>query len=248
MPFMDVKSTAITTEQINNWAKAAGDSENPINVVGDSLIGVASITIEVNNLIVDSQWTSLAFALGFTILTLALVFRDIRYAFLTTIPVGFTVAMQWLVMDAWGLSLSLVTVMIGSILVGVGIDFSKHIANSVKEMCGTLDGNRTASSSTGMSLFEATTVTAMGMTCAFGIEIPAIGPFVTVIIVPPYCSSSLCSSVAASIYSFMVTSNLGLTGGMTAMVKAAGLHTQSQNTNIDALESRYPTLKTDDAW
>ena len=49
---------------------------------------------------------------------LALVFRDIRYALLT-VPVGFTVAMQWLVMDNGGVSLSLVTVMIGSILVGV---------------------------------------------------------------------------------------------------------------------------------
>ena len=248
MPFMDVKSTAITTEQINNWAKAAGDSENPINVLGDSLIGVASITIEVNNLIVDSQWTSLAFALGFTIITLALVFRDIRYAFLTTIPVGFTVAMQWLVMDSWGLSLSLVTVMIGSILVGVGIDFSIHIANRVKEMGGTLDGIRTACSSTGMSLFEATTVTAMGMTCAFGIEIPAIGPFVTVIIVLLIVAALSALLLLPAIYSFMVTSNLGLTGGMTAMVRIAGLNTQSQNTNIDALESRISYSQTDDAW
>ncbi|HCE75500.1 MAG TPA: hypothetical protein DEP04_02640, partial [Dehalococcoidia bacterium] len=93
MPFMDVRGTEETANQINNWAKAAGDSANPIDVLGDRLIGVASVTIEVNNLIVDSQWTTLAFALGFTILTLALVFRDIRYALLTSVPVGFTVAM-----------------------------------------------------------------------------------------------------------------------------------------------------------
>ncbi len=41
MPFMDVKATTVTVEQINNWAKAAGDSENPISVLGDTLIGVA---------------------------------------------------------------------------------------------------------------------------------------------------------------------------------------------------------------
>jgi len=46
----------------------------------------------------------------------------------------------------------------------------------------------------------------------------------------------------------MVTSNLGLTGGMTAMVKTAGLNMQSQNTNIDALESRISYAQTDDAW
>ena len=66
------------------------------------LVGVASVTIEVNNLVVGSQWTSLRtfFRPHMTHnFTLGLVFRDIRYAILTTIPVAFTVFMQWLVMN-----------------------------------------------------------------------------------------------------------------------------------------------------
>ena len=246
MPFMDVKATAATAEQINLWAKAAGDSENPISVLGDTLIGVASITIEVNNLIVDSQWTSLAFALGFTIVTLALVFRDIRYALLTTIPVGFTVAMQWLVMDSGGVTLSLVTVMIGSILVGVGIDFSIHIANRVKELGGTLDAIRSSCASTGMSLFEATTVTAAGLTCAYGIPIEAITPFVTVIIILLIIAALSALLLWPAIYSFMVTSNLGLTGGATAMVKSTGLAQTAINRDIDSIDS--PMDYANDAW
>ena len=245
MPFMDVKGTAATAEQINLRAKQAGDSENPISVLGDTLIGVASITIEVNKLIVESQWTSLAFALGFTIVTLALVFRDIRYALLTTVPVGFTVAMQWLVMDSGGVSLSLVTVMIGSILVGVGIDFSIHIANRVKELGGSLDSIRTACASTGMSLFEATTVTAMGMTCAYKIPIDAITPFVTVIIVLLVIAALSALLLLPAIYSFMVTSNLGLTGGASAMVKSSGL-TQGPRKDFDTLETSFDYAN--DAW
>ena len=99
-----------------------------------------------------------------------------------------------------------------------------------------------------MSLFEATTVTAMGMTCAFGIEIPAIGPFVRVIIVLLIVAALSALLLLPAIYSFMVTSNLGLTGGMTAMVRTAGLHTQSQNSNIDVLETRISYTQTDDAW
>ncbi|MEL0336645.1 MAG: hypothetical protein VXA63_06110, partial [Euryarchaeota archaeon] len=117
MPFMDVKSTERAVSQIDNYAAqdtAAG------GVTSTRLIGVASVTIEVNNLVVGSQWDSLFYALLFTVLTLGLVFRDIRYAILTTLPVTFTVFMQWLVMDQGSVSLSLVTVMIGSILVGVG--------------------------------------------------------------------------------------------------------------------------------
>ena len=86
------------------------------------------------------------------------------------------------------------------------------------------------------------------MTCAFGIEIPAIGPFVTVIIVLLIVAALSALLLLPAIYAFMVTSNLGLTGDMTAMVRTAGLNTQSQNTNIDALESRISYSQTDDAW
>ena len=248
MPFMDVQSTKKTANQINSWAKAAGDSSNPIDVLGDSLIGVASVTIEVNNLIVDSQWTSLAFALGFTILTLALVFRDIRYALLTTIPVGFTVAMQWLVMDSGGVSLSLVTVMIGSILVGVGIDFSIHIANRVKELGGTIEAIRTSCASTGMSLFEATTVTAAGLTCAYGIPIEAITPFVTVIIILLIIAALSALLLLPAIFSFMVNYNLGLTGGVETMVKTAGLRRAIARDDVDSIDAALIHGHTKDAW
>jgi predicted RND superfamily exporter protein len=248
MPFMDVQSTKKTANQINAWAKAAGDSANPIDVLGDSLIGVASVTIEVNNLIVDSQWTSLAFALGFTILTLALVFRDVRYALLTTIPVGFTVAMQWLVMDSGGVSLSLVTVMIGSILVGVGIDFSIHIANRVKELGGSIEAIRTSCASTGMSLFEATTVTAAGLTCAYGIPIEAITPFVTVIIVLLVIAALSSLLLLPAIFSFMVNSNFGLTGGVETMVKAAGLRRSIAREDADSIDAALAYGRSKDTW
>ena len=248
MPFMDVQSTKKTANQINAWAKAAGDSANPIDVLGDSLIGVASVTIEVNNLIVDSQWTSLAFALGFTIVTLALVFRDIRYALLTTIPVGFTVAMQWLVMDSGGVSLSLVTVMIGSILVGVGIDFSIHIANRVKELGGTIEAIRTSCASTGMSLFEATTVTAAGLTCAYGIPIEAITPFVTVIIILLVVAALSALLLLPAIFSFMVNYNFGLSGGVETMVKTAGLRRAIAKEDADSIDAALAYGRSKDAW
>ena len=195
----------------------------------------------------ESQWTSLAFALGFTIMTLALVFRDIRYALLTTVPVGFTVATQWMVMDGWGVSLSLVTVMIGSILVGVGIDFSIHIANRVKELGGSIEAIKTSCASTGMSLFEATTVTALGLTCAYRIPIEAIKPFVTVIIILLIVAALSALLLLPAIYSFMVTSKLGLTGGADSMVKAAGLKMKSM-VSEDARSQMSSLSNQEDAW
>jgi predicted RND superfamily exporter protein len=179
---------------------------------------------------------------------LALVFRDLRYALLTTVPVGFTVGMQWIVMDSNGVPLNLVTVMIGSILVGVGVDFSIHIANRVKELGGTLDAIKMACASTGMSLAEATTVTAMGMSCAFFIPIPAIKPFVAVIIVLLIVAALSALLLLPAIYSIMVKTNWGLTGGVQSMVKNAGLRRAVARDEIDALDASLILGNTEEAW
>ena len=245
MPFMDVVGTETATNLVNKHAANSGlggTTGTP------ELIGVASVTIEVNNLIVGSQWSSLGFALLFTIITLGLVFRDILYSLLTTIPVGFTVAMQWMIMDAGGVQLSLVTVMIGSILVGVGVDFSIHIANRVRELGGKLEAIKSACASTGMSLFEATTVTAAGMTCAFGINIPAIKPFITVIIVLLIIAAISALILLPAIYSIMVKSNVNLTGGVSRMVKTAGLKRAIERDEADAIDATLIIGRSDDAW
>ena len=245
MPFMDVKNTeeAVTGKGgINYWA------ENTPGVESSPLVGVASVTIEVNNLIVDSQWTSLGFALLFTVLTLGLVFRDLRFALLTTIPVGFTVAMQWLAMDSLGVPLSLVTVMVGSILVGVGIDFSIHIANRVKEQGGTMEAVQVACASTGMSLFEATTVTAAGLTCAYQIPIDAIHPFVTVIIILLIVAALSALLLLPAIYALLIKSNIGLTGGVETMVKTAGLRRAIARDEADSIDASILIGSSDDAW
>jgi len=245
MPFMDVVGTETATNLVNKHAANSGlggTTGTP------ELIGVASVTIEVNNLIVGSQWSSLGFALLFTVITLGLVFRDILYSLLTTIPVGFTVAMQWMIMDAGGVQLSLVTVMIGSILVGVGVDFSIHIANRVRELGGNLEAIKSACASTGMSLFEATTVTAAGMTCAFGINIPAIKPFITVIIVLLIIAAISALILLPAIYAVMVKANVNLTGGVSRMVKTAGLKRAIERDEADAIDATLIIGKSDDAW
>lgn len=243
MPFMDVKSTEAAASQIDTFA--AQDTSG--GITSTKLVGVASVTIEVNELIVGSQWNSLGFALLFTVLTLGLVFRDVQYAILTTIPVAFTVFMQWMVMDSGDVTLSLVTVMIGSILVGVGVDFSIHIANRVRELGGSLDAIRIACASTGMSLAEATTITALGLTCAYWIPIPAIKPFVDVIIILLIVAAISALFLLPAIYALLVKANISLSGGSSNMARAAGLRrtlTREESSVIDATL----VMGSDDAW
>ncbi len=244
MPFLDVKSTERAVSQIDNYA--AQDTATG-GVTSTRLIGVASVTIEVNNLVVGSQWDSLFYALLFTVLTLGLVFRDIRYAILTTLPVTFTVFMQWLVMDQGSVSLSLVTVMIGSILVGVGVDFSIHIANRVKELGGSVDAIRIACASTGMSLTEAVTVTIAGMFCAYYIPIPAIAPFIDVIIILLILAAISALILLPAIYSLLVKANISLTGGSGTMAKAAGLRRTLTREQGDIMDATL-VMDSQDAW
>ena len=161
MPYLPVAATSEMVDSVDKYASqfegtSIGDAANP-------LAGVASTAIEVNELIVNSQWTSLGFAVILTLITLAIVFKNVQYSIWTTSPVIATVAMQWLVMWQMDVPLSLVTVMIGSILVGVGVDFSIHIANRIRELGGGIEAIRSAAIGTGMSLFEAAVVTTLGM-------------------------------------------------------------------------------------
>ena len=155
--------------------------------------------------------------------------------------------MQWLVMDQGSVSLSLVTVMIGSILVGVGVDFSIHIANRVKELGGSVDAIRIACASTGMSLTEAVTVTVAGMFCAYYIPIPAIAPFIDVIIILLILAAISALILLPAIYSLLVKANISLTGGSGTMAKAAGLRRTLTREQGDIMDATL-VMDSQDAW
>lgn len=247
---MPVKETESSAALINKASIASKSNDPPFE--SSALIGVAAVTIDVNNLIVGSQWQSLGFALLFTVVTLGFVFRDAKYAILTTMPVVFTVAMQWFVMDIQDVTLSLVTVMIGSILVGVGVDFSIHIANRVRELGGDLEAIQDACASTGMSLFEATVVTSAGLMTAYLIPIPALKPFVTVIIILLTFAALSALILLPAIYTTFIKQGWGLSGGSHAMQRRAGLAGGSQAiaARRDAAESYDAVLigSADDTW
>jgi predicted RND superfamily exporter protein len=242
MPFMNVKETQTAVDEINIYA----EQSYPGGISSSPLIGVAAVTIAVNELIVGSQWTSLGFALIATLFTLAVVFRDPRFALLTTLPVVFTVAMQWLVMQQMDVTLSLVTVMIGSILVGVGIDFSIHIANRIREQGGTIEAVREACTTTGMSLIEAVFVTCLGLATAFFIPIPALKPFVLTIIILLIVAASSALLLLPAIFTFLIESGVGLVGGSASMMRAARLIAKGEDEEVVLAA---PTQRTDhDSW
>ena len=228
MPFIPVADTSKSVDSVNE--KAASFS-GPYGESAEDLTGVAATAIEVNELIVGSQWTSLGFAIILTLITLAVVFKDIRYSIWTTSPVIATVALQWLVMWRMDVPLSLVTVMIGSILVGVGVDFSIHIANRIRELGGGIQAIRSAAVGTGMSLFEAAVVTSLGMFTAYNIPIPEIQPFITVILILLWVAAASALILLPAIFVTLEKMGIGAVSGSNNMAKKLGLIRTHQATD-----------------
>ena len=243
MPFVPVAETSEAVSLVNEYASR--DYQG--NIYAGDLTGVAATAIAVNELIVGSQWSSLGFAVILTLMTLAIVFKDIRFSFWTTAPVIATVALQWLVMWQMDVNLSLVTVMIGSILVGVGVDFSIHISNRIRELGGGIEAIRTSTVSTGMSLFEAATVTTLGMVTAYQIPIPEIQPFITVIIILLWIAAASALILLPAIFVLLEEIGIGSTGGTSSMARKLGLGKVSSRGDIDVVDA---TLIPDrgDAW
>ena len=110
-------------------------------------------------------------------------------------------------------TLSLVTVMIGSILVGVGVDFSIHISNRIRELGGGINAIKSAAIGTGMSLFEAAVVTSLGMITAYQIPIPEIKPFITVILILLWVAAASALILLPAIFVTLEKMGIGAGGG-----------------------------------
>ena len=111
-----------------------------------------------------------------------------------------------------------------------------------------MEAVQVACASTGMSLFEATTVTAAGLTCAYQIPIDAIHPFVTVIIVLLIVAALSALLLLPAIYALLIKSNIGLTGGVETMVKTAGLRRAIARDEADSIDASILIGSSDDAW
>jgi predicted RND superfamily exporter protein len=87
---------------------------------------------------------------------------------------------------ATGISLSPITIVIASIMIGIGIDYGVHISYRVREEISKgyskMDAAKIAIEKTGLSLMEAALTTTFGMSSIFFLGIASLSEFVIVII------------------------------------------------------------------
>ncbi len=178
MPAMDAARTEKAVKAINKVVEdyQAGKSTS-------KLTGFAALIVAVNNLIMYNSLFSLFVALIVVFFVLIIIFRSLRLAALTMIPVSMVVAWEPLTLGMTGIDLNLITAMIGSIIVGIGIDYGIHMTERIRESGEDFPGIRKSVETSGFTFFEATATIVAGLLSIFLINIQSIQEFITMVII-----------------------------------------------------------------
>lgn len=200
MPNMDIVATAVTvgeTDDVISKNFNARIDEGGTKPTASPLSGFGKVLVTINDVIVENSNQSTFLAIFLVFLLLSFVFKSWRLALITIIPVTFVVFWQYFAI--WGVGalgdsilgeanmfsgdLNLFTALIGSIIIGIGVDFSIHITERVREKGLTLDAAKYAADTSGWSFIESTTTMIMGLTAVFLVNIPSIREFILLIMI-----------------------------------------------------------------
>ena len=145
------------------------------------LTGQDAIYVAINKKLTDEQTRSMIIALLLVLAALIIIFNSSLYGFLTMIPVGFVLIWEPGFLVIFDIPLSVVTISIASIMIGIGIDYGVHITQRVREGLDEgltrLEATRIAIEKTGLSLVEAATTTIAGIIAIYFVNIPALQQF-----------------------------------------------------------------------
>lgn len=178
MPFLPVEATKEAVIAVNEHV----DGTQSTQVAASHMAGIQTVTVAVNDLIITSQITSLIVAIALTFAVLWIVFGSLRVALIGVMPVSVVTALEPGVLVALSVPLSTVTVMIGSIAIGTGVDFSIQMAQRMRLGGYTQESVNGAVERAGVSFVEATTTMCAGFAGMFAMNILAIQQFVLMII------------------------------------------------------------------
>ncbi|KYK20105.1 hypothetical protein AYK24_04275 [Thermoplasmatales archaeon SG8-52-4] len=174
------------TNIINKINKIAANTILPHNGRVSKLTGQDAITITVNNKLTNEQVRSMILALILVLAALIIIFNSSIYGFLTMIPVIFVLMWEPGFLVALDIPLSLVTISIAAIMVGIGIDYGVHITHRFREEMSNgstkIDAIKTSIEKTGSSLVEAALTTIAGTCAIYFVNINTLNEFVTVVV------------------------------------------------------------------
>jgi predicted RND superfamily exporter protein len=212
MDVVNTKKAVLEVNQITEDYKAGKKTTH--------LTGFGAILVAVNDMLVVNAIQSTIIALVLVLIVLALIFKSLKFSAITLIPVCFVVILQPITLISIGAlggainpedplftgELNLFTAVIGSIIVGIGIDFGIHMTERIRERGLTLDGIRHGVATSGMAFVEATVTMIGGLSAVFLINIPAIQEFILLVMILLTYSVIGALFILTAIYTIIVRS------------------------------------------
>jgi hypothetical protein len=123
------KFASIETQEISSFVEQMNKfiEENKSGAYKIKFTGVPSIYCKLNDSLVKSQYSSLAIAILLVLIIVGLLLRSFKKGVFATIPIITTIFILLGFMGITGIPLDIATVLVGSIALGIGIDYSIHI-------------------------------------------------------------------------------------------------------------------------
>jgi len=175
-----------TEKMINKINHISTKTIIPHNGHASQITGQDAINVAINKKLTDEQTRSMIIALLLVLAALILIFNSSIYGFLTMIPVAFVLMWEPGFLVAFNIPLSVLTISIASIMIGIGIDYGVHITHRVKEErdkgLSKYESTKIAIQKTGFSLVEAACTTIAGMAAIFATNIEGLQQFALIII------------------------------------------------------------------
>ncbi|MEW6515350.1 MAG: MMPL family transporter [candidate division FCPU426 bacterium] len=118
-------------EQIQAACRALGSDK-----VSFELTSQPVIFKKLDDSLMRSQRSSMSLALGFIVLCLVLMLRSLKNGLLSALPIAFSLLVMFGFMGAVRIPLDVATVLLASITIGIGVDYSIHFANRLQREQG----------------------------------------------------------------------------------------------------------------
>lgn len=92
-----------------------------------TITGMPFVDITMDRSLVNSQLGSISIAIVFVVIIVGLILRSLRSGILAAIPIVAAIIILFGIMGLTGISLNIATVLVASVALGIGIDYSIHV-------------------------------------------------------------------------------------------------------------------------
>jgi len=122
----DIQDAKTFIDGLNQYILETGDMENKIEVTG-----IPSLVLKLDRSIITSQMRSLGIATILVFIAVSFLMRSFFKGTIAIIPIIITLVILYGFMGLSGIPLDIATVLVGSISIGIGIDYSIHMITNL---------------------------------------------------------------------------------------------------------------------